>query len=78
MEISDYVGEYEKNHKEIKSDLKSIVLYLKRQNINTMEELTENSKNDITKITNIRGIGKKRMQIIDNLVKIYNDTDFYK
>ena len=78
MEISDYVREYEKNHKEIKSDLKSIVLYLKRQNINTMEELTENSKNDITKITNIRGIGKKRMQIIDNLVKIYNDTDFYK
>ena len=71
--VKDYFAACEESFPERKSELRRILLYLRRGGILTMEALCQMQRETPEKVTEIRDIGKKSIQLIAVICKQYED-----
>lgn len=72
--IKAYFALCEADFPEQRSELRQIALALRRQRLETMEQLIYLYRNDPRTLANIRGIGQKRLQLIREVCRSY-ETD---
>lgn len=74
MDLKEIFKILDREHVATSSTLKSTCLALRRSDINTIEELVDAYRNNHEVLEHIRNIGPKRMEVIDRVIEIYEQS----